>query len=199
MTTSTPAPQTYSVWLPVPSARIALVLLLTGALGACASSGARNRAGPERTTVTGTGFGPMQIFTEPGVGSRTIDAESADIWAILPGVYEQLQIPVSHTDPGLKELGNRRYRARRVEGDRMSKYVRCGTSMTGALADEYNLTLSVVTRLTDEPGGKTKVLTTVDAIGRPRATSGNPVRCESAGVLELRVAQLVAERLGVGT
>ena len=141
----------------------------------------------------------VEIFTEPGVGARTINAESADVWAILPRVYRQLQIPVSLTDPGLKELGNRGYRAHRVEGDRMSKYVRCGTGMTRSLADEYDITLSVVTRLTDEPGGRTKVLTTVDAIGRPRAARGNPVRCESAGVLELRVAQLVAERLGAGT
>lgn len=80
----------------------------------------------------------------------------------------------------------------------MSKYFRCGTGMLGALADEYNITLSIVTRLTDTPGGGTRILTVVDAIGRPRATSGNPLRCESSGVLELRVAQLIAEMSGVG-
>ncbi len=59
--------------------------------------------------------------------------------------------------------------------------------------------MSVVTRLTDEPGGGTKILTTVDAIGRARATSGNTFRCESTGVLELRVAQLVSEMSGGGS
>jgi len=184
-----------------PSPRIALVLLMAGVLGACAASGPRAtvRDAPRRTVVEGGGFGAIELFTEPGVGERTIEVETADVWAILPGVYEQLQIPVSLTDPGRKELGNRGYRARRIEGARMSKYFRCGTGMLGALADEYNITLSVVTRLTDAPEGGTTILTVVDAVGRPRATSGNPLRCESTGVLELRVAQLVAEISGEGS
>jgi hypothetical protein len=185
-----------------PSQRIALALLLAGTLGACASSGpsAGGRDGPERTMVEGgAGFAEIEIFTEPGVGERTIEAESADVWEILPDVYEQLKIPVSLSDPGRKVMGNSGYRARRIEGARMSKYFRCGTGMLGALADDYNITLSVVTRLTDAPDGGTTLVTTVDAIGRPRATSGNPLRCESSGVLELRVAQLVAEMSGEGS
>ena len=177
------------------SARIACALVMTGTRGACASS---PRSAPERTVVEGGGFGVLELFTEPGSEQRTIDAEPADVWAILPSVYEKLQIPVSLTDPGLKELGNRGYRATRIEGQRMSKYFRCGGGMTGALADEYHITLSVVTRLTSEPGGRTKILTMADAMGRPRATSGNIIRCQSAGVLELRVAQLVVEQLDGG-
>lgn len=196
MMTSEAAPQTSA-----PSARIALALLMVGTLGACASSGPRSasRDAPQRTMVEGGGFGGIELFTEPGVGERTIEVESADVWKILPGVYEQLEIPVTLSDPGRKELGNRGYRARRIEGARMSRYFRCGTGMLGALADEYNITVSVVTRLTDEPGGGTKILTTVDAIGRARATSGNTFRCESTGVLELRVAQLVSEMSGGGS
>ncbi len=193
MTTSVAAHQT--------SARIALALLMVGTLGACASSGpgAGGRPSPERTMVEGGGYGGIELFTEPGVGERTIEAEVADVWKNLPGVYEQLEIPVTLSNPGKKEMGNRGYRARRIEGERMSKYFRCGIGMLGALADEYNITLSVVTRLSDEPGGGTKILTTVDAIGRPRATSGNPLRCESSGALELRVAQLLSESSGGGS
>ncbi|GMR13321.1 MAG: hypothetical protein BMS9Abin29_1526 [Gemmatimonadota bacterium] len=183
------------------TAHIALALMIVGTLGACASSGpgTPGRATPERAMVEADGFGSIEIFTQPGVGERTIQVASADVWEILPGVYEKLQIPVTLSDPGRKELGNRGYRARRIEGARMSKYFRCGAGMRGALADEYNITLSVVTRLTDAPEGGTKILTTVDAIGRPRATSGNPFRCESTGVLELRVAQVVAEMSGEGS
>ncbi len=195
MTTSAAAPPTAS-----PSLRIALALLMVSTLGACASSGpgAASRPSPQRSMVEGGGFGGIELFTEPGVGERTIDAASADVWEILPSVFEQLQIPITLSDPGKKELGNQGYRARRIEGARMSKYFRCGTGMLGALADEYNITLSIVTRLTDAPGGGTRILTVVDAIGRPRATSGNPLRCESSGVLELRMAQLIAEMSGVG-
>lgn len=195
MTTSTATLKIFA-----PSARIALALLLAGTLNACASSdpGATTRATPQRSMVEGGGFGGIELFTEPGVGERTIEAGSADVWKVLPSVFEQLQIPITLSDPGRKELGNRGYRARRIEGARMSKFFRCGTGMLGALADDYNITLSVVTRLTDAPGGGTQILTVVDAIGRPRATSGNPLRCESSGVLELRVAQLIAEMSGEG-
>ena len=149
--------------------------------------------------VEGGGFGGIEFFTEAGQGERTIEAKLVEVWEILPSVYERLEIPVTLSDPGRKELGNRGYRARRIEGARMSKYFRCGTGMMGALADDYDITLSVLTLLADEPGGGTKILTTVDAFGRPRATSGNPLRCESTGVLELRVAQLVAEMTGEGS
>ena len=190
MTTSAAAPQTSA-----PSARIALALLMLGTLGACASPGpgATARTTPERVMVEGGSYGGIELFTEPGSSERTIQVKSADVWAILPAVYEQLQIPLTLSNPGTKELGNRGYRARRIEGSRMSKYFSCGTGMLGALADQYHITLSVVTRLTAEAGGGTKILTTVDAIGQPRATAGASLRCESNGVLELRVAQLVSE------
>ena len=196
MTTLATSPQTFAQ-----SARIGLVVLMVGTLGACASSnaGADVRPAPERTMVEGGGFGEIELFTEPGFGERTIEAEPAEVWAILPDVFEQLQIPVTLSKPGRKEMGNKGYRARRIEGTRMSKYFRCGTGMLGALADEYNITLSVVTRLINAPEGGTRILTTVDAIGRPRATSGNPLRCESIGVLEMRVAQLLAEMSGEGS
>ena len=179
------------------SARVALALLMTGALGACASAepSVRGRTGPDRTVVRDAG-GVIEVRTEASVAERTIDIPSAAVWAVLPSVYEELGVPESLIDPIRKELGNRGYRARRIEGKRMSQYFRCGNSMTGALADEYNLVASVVTRITDEPNGKTKITTTVDAIGRPRATSGNPVRCESSGTLESRVVGLILENLG---
>lgn len=181
----------------IPSPRQALPLMLALALGACASSGSTtgDRTVEGRTTVGGAGFGSVQLYTEPGTGERNIRANVADVWAVLPGAYEQLGIPVGYTEEGRKELGNRGYRARRIDGARMSKYFRCGTSMTGALADEYNLTVTVRTRVTANADGGATILTTADAIGRPRATSGDPVRCESAGQLELRIAQVVAEVL----
>ena len=149
--------------------------------------------------VEGGGFGGIELFTEAGRGERTIEAKLLEVWELLPIVYERLEIPVTLSNPGRKELGNRGYRARRVEGARMSKYFHCGTGMLGALADDYDITLSVVTRLTGEPGGGTRILTVVDVVGRPRATSGNPLRCESIGVLELRVAQLLSEMSGEGS
>jgi hypothetical protein len=79
----------------------------------------------------------------------------------------------------------------------MGNYIDCGTNLSGQLANLYEIQLSIITRLADGPEGTTIVTTTVDAYGEPRSTSGNQVHCQSREVLEKRVAELVAERLGV--
>jgi hypothetical protein len=79
----------------------------------------------------------------------------------------------------------------------MNSYVDCGSNLSGQLANAYDVTLSVVTRLSDGPPGTTIVATTIDAYGEPRTTSGNQVHCQSREALERRVAEIVAEKLGV--
>ncbi len=48
-----------------------------------------------------------------------------------------------------------------------------------------------------QPQGQrdTRVTAYVDALGRPRSTSGVPAHCNSKGTLEPRIVELVAERL----
>ena len=122
-------------------------------------------------------------------------ASRPPLWAVLGTVYERLQIPVTLSNPPRWEFGNPRFLARRIEGARLSNHFDCGRTLTGQRADEYAVTLSVVTRLTDAPGDSTAVVTTVDGSAKARATSGNALHCASKGTLEMRVAQLVVEAL----
>ena len=64
--------------------------------------------------VEGGGFGGIELFTEAGRGERTIEAKLAELWEFLPMVYERLEIPVTLSSPGRKELGNRGYRGPRL-------------------------------------------------------------------------------------
>ncbi len=139
----------------------------------------------------------VEMYTEAGIGESVIMAPSEAVWEVLPAVFEQLEIPVNRRDVRVPELGNLGYQARRVEGRRMGNYIDCGTNLSGQLANLYEIQLSIITRLADGPEGTTIVTTTVDAYGEPRSTSGNQVHCQSREVLEKRVAELVAERLGV--
>ncbi len=173
--------------------KIFMVLALA-ACGACASSGqGAPRAGPETVSRVFTpGGGGAEMYNEPGVGSRLVDAPLDSVWLALPRVYELLGIPDAGADPQQMMFGNLGYRARRVEGERLSKYVDCGMGTTAVPnADQYRVTLSVFTRLTPGDDGGTMVVTTVEATGKPRAVSGNPVYCQSKGTLEARVAELV--------
>jgi hypothetical protein len=107
-------------------------------------------------------------------------------------VYEILRIPEAGADPEKKAFGNLEFRARRIEGERLSRYIDCGMGATAVPnADSYQVTMSVLTRLAPAEDGGTVVETTVDANGKPRNVSGNPVHCQSIGTLETRVAELV--------
>ncbi len=188
--------------------RRSAVLLVPAALlpvwWGCASggSGGGEDATPTpaqvRSVVRVEGYAPVEIFNEPGVGVRTIAVETRTAWRALGGVYEQMGIPVTQSDPRSMQLGNPGYLARRVDGDRMNSFIDCGSDFSGPLANQYDITLSVVTRLTSKGPESTEVLTMMDAYGKPRAVSGNSIHCQSRGVLEMRVAQKVADALEKG-
>ncbi len=171
------------------------MVLVLAACGACASSGqGATQTAPEtvsRVFVPGSG-GRTEMYNQPGVGSRLVDAPLDSVWLALPKAYDLLGIPDAGVDPERTMFGNPGYRARRIEGERLSKYVDCGMGATAAPnADQYDVTVSVLTHLTPGEDGGTMVVTTVEATGKPRAVSGNPVYCQSKGTLEARVAQLV--------
>lgn len=185
-----------------PSARLVptLATALTLAAAACASntgSGTDEGPTPSRQVLRVGNAAAIEMYTEAGRGESVVMAPSEEVWEVLPDVFEQLEIPITRRDARVPELGNLGYQARRVEGRRMGNYIDCGTNLSGQLANLYEIQLSVVTKLSDGPEGTTVVATTVDAYGEPRSTSGNQVHCQSREVLERRVAELVAEKLGV--
>ena len=181
---------------------LGLLSLTTLGLAACASGSGSGQTSPApgqatRSTMSGAGMEGVEIFNEPGTGERTVEANLDEVWLALPVAYSRLDIPITVSDPGRHAYGNAGYRASRVEGKRLSAYFNCGVGMTGPLADDYNVTISVVSELSDSPEG-TRILTTVSGQGKPRATSGNSVHCSSRGVIEMRVGQIVAEVLAGG-
>lgn len=172
-------------------------LLALTLLAACASSGTSNPT-PDLgtpTRISGPDFG-MELYTNPGIGERLMAVPLDSVWLALPGVYGALDIDITHSDPSRHVFGNPQYRARRVEGKRLSTYIDCGSGVTAVpKADDYEVTLSVTTTLTAGEENSTVVTTTVDGYARPRAVSTNPVHCTSKGTLELRVVQLIREAL----
>ncbi len=181
------------------------VAVTAGAIGcASGSSGAGNSennavAIPDQTrTVMRIGnYAPVEMWTEPGVGARTVQVAPELAWRVLGGVYSEMGIPVTSSNPQTMQLGNPSYKPRRIGGKRMNSFIDCGADLSGPLANQLEITLMVSTRLSAKGEGATEVLTVLDAWGEPRAVSGNPMHCQSRGVLELDIAKAVAEALGV--
>ena len=180
---------------------VGMVLAWIAALTAagCATSPA-SRPAETNTSTLSVGFRDYDNRTsidlrhQAGVGETTVPAGLTAVWGILPAVFEQLEIDITHVDASAGEMGNPGYRARRVGGERMSRWLDCGRSLVRSNADEYEVRLAVVVQLLAAEHGTT-VRTTVDAYARDRSVSGGSVHCLSWGSLERRVGELVMEML----
>lgn len=176
--------------------RTLALLAVPAVLTACASHPSAVPGGytpppTENRTLDHRAF--VTVFNEPGVGARVVNAPVANVWSVLDEVYGRLGIPVGLSHPAELEFGNGQFRARGVEGERLSKYFDCGRGPLGPHADTYEVTLSVITRLVEASTDSTVVVTTSEGSAKSRGTSGNPLYCASNGTLELRIAQLALE------
>ena len=167
---------------------------------ACASSSEPDSTPTPQLTersvsISGAGEYGMTIFNEPGVAARTVGVPWRLVWGALEDAYTEMEVEVTYADPATRRMGNTGYRVRRIEGQRVSTYLDCGMGLTGPNADNYDVTLSIMTRLDPAVGDSTRIETTVDGSAKARATSGNSVHCRSKGELELRVAAHIQKML----
>lgn len=177
------------------------ILFLASTVTACASSGTGTLgvSGPGRTTVSvvGAGGGTRSVEIRPStdVNESILPATPTQVWTVLPSVFDQLQVEVTTVDSRSRVMGNPGYVARRVEGERLSIYLECGSDFSGPYANQYEVRLSLMVQLTSAPENETVVRTVVDASAKARAVSGGRLPCSSKRSLERRVVELIAQKL----
>ena len=178
--------------------KIAALAFLVGS-AACASAPPDEISIQETTMETASveGFGQEVIRRDRLAETKTIAVSTDLVWGVLGGVYERIGIPVTAVDSKTLTVGNLGYEARRIDGSRMNTYVDCGTNFGGPLANTYEVTLSVVTKLAKVDERHTEVSTTVDASAKPRTVAGYPVQCTTRQKLEELIIKKVAEVLGL--
>jgi len=171
-------------------------------VSACGSSGAQPASSPVPAAspfhIEGAirGLGTTRILNEPRAVRRTIGAPVDQVWRTLPGVYDALGIVGAGADEEAKVFGIVDFRPRRLDGRALSTYVNCGMGITAIpKADEYDVTMSVLTHVKPGAEGETVLATSVLASAKPRIESGNAVYCDSQGALEARIAALVLRTL----
>ena len=120
-----------------------------------------------------------------------------EAWAVLPGVYAELGIPLSMNDNVRKTLGNTGWRVRRSIGRvPAQRYLDCGSSGTLENAETYQLNLSIITTVMPNRNGGSVVSTALSGTGKNLVTSSAAeVRCASKGDLELRIRDMVQKAM----
>ena len=175
--------------------RLSLLAALLASLvaAACVSTGQREIAGEQ------SGVSSMNI--DVGVVSSaydlryvedltpvvdTVGAPLEPVWNALPDAYVRLGIPLRSVNPEARLLGNDGFRARgELGGERISRYIHCGRTMTGDIADQYDIYMTILTQVQAVEGtDRTRVVSLVDARAQPTSRSGNAVRCSSRQRLE---------------
>lgn len=180
--------------------RSAIIPALGVVIGACASSSTGDMVGSAPTTViaTGNAGAHVNLGGSGGTTSHRVGARIDDAWTALPRVFEDLEIPLTTIETRSRRLGNQQFPvSRRLAGVPLSQYVNCGLGPGGAPhANSARVTLSVLTSL-HVAGDSTEVRSEVSGWGRLMDSPGNEqMRCTTTGGLEVRIANMLRERLG---
>ena len=114
---------------------------------------------------------------------------------VLRSVYDDLGIEVKLYDPNTGEVGNRSFsKMYRLAGQPISKYVGCGNSAAGSAADNYRITMSIVSHVIPVGGGS-RIETALTATADDVASSKGHLACETLGQLETRIHDELARKL----
>jgi hypothetical protein len=178
----------------------AILLFASG----CASAGASAAGGaPMQTVATNrvmTSGGEMMQTNTMNIDTDVklfVTGTVDEAWAVLPGVYQALGIPLSMNDNVRKTLGNSGWRVRRQIGRVSTRnYLDCGSSGTLENAETYQLTLSISTTVLPNAKGGSIISTALTGSGKnPVTSSSAEVRCASKGDLEMRIRDEVQKAL----
>lgn len=173
-----------------------IVLACTIACGSAQQAGVVETSPQPPAAVYVAGDGVDVRLSSSG---RTIEdvvfAPAVEAWPALLQAFETLNMPIAERDDRAYTLRTRGHRmARQIQGKRRSELLDCGSTMTGLRADNWDVTIEVVTALRQENPARTRVAMLVTAVARPReGTSNSPVSCQSRGELERIIVRQLAE------
>jgi hypothetical protein len=169
------------------------------ALAACSSSG----GAPTVTTVT-----QQQVLETPSAAYHldarenrdvivtTILAPSDSVWRLLPGVFLELGVDPGTVNADEMVIANTSFQLRRsLGGVRASRYLDCGGSIAGPMADQAAITMSLTVQVVRDSSVVSTLRTQMHAWAHPEGAVIERISCASTGALEARIARMVRDNL----
>jgi hypothetical protein len=175
---------------------LALVAACLVTASACASSGASSSGRPVTQTMGSADVGRIAITTNSEADVTTLAFDADAVFRVLPSLFDSLGVTVNTLDPARRQIGNNGFKIRQRLGKAiLSTLLDCGASQIGPNADGYDVYMSVMTTVTPNGAGSSRLATLVEAQARPVTFNQAYNRCTSKGNLEERLTNLVTRRL----
>jgi len=177
--------------------RLSTVAAAAGSIACFSACAPATQKPPQTDVVLATDeVGVLRSHDDPLARTLIISATPAQVHDALLSAYNDLGVDVKFMDSRTGEMGNKNFaRTSDLAGVPLSRYLDCGVTSTGAGADMYRITMSLVSQVTAMSTGS-KVETQLSAHGENFAASKGAIACETRGTLEKVVNQLVAKHLG---
>ena len=178
--------------LPLHSTLVAAAAAIS--LGACASTGTQAPSHGNRAIITGAGV--RQTDNSITSDATTVKTPPAAMFAALAAAYADLGIEVKLSNSQTGEIGNRNFsKMYRMAGAPVSEFVGCGQMTTGEAADNYRVTMSLVSHVMPNGSGSI-VRTELTAYAEDISSSKGTLACLTRGTLEVRLQELALKHVG---
>lgn len=166
---------------------IALAIVL-----ACQSTKSGDSIEESHTRIRDEGYVDVDLTTRRVSYAHPVPFPAAQVWNVLPDIYQQHGLPVTRLDPTARVIAAEGFEVRRRLGDEpLSRIVDCGRTTAGVNANTYTVWLRIVTKIVPIDSGSASVSTEITGSAADPAlgpmTAGR-VSCTSVGRLEERLA-----------
>lgn len=180
------------------SSRLALVTVAALAALGCASGGSGSSGAYEQSHIIVDAPGgryDLLLTREQVLSSDTLTVAPTAAWPALVQTYAAFGVPLQGADKSRYMIATQFFHAHSsFAGERMSRWLECGSTLTGDIATTYEITLRFGSLLDTSVVGRTIVRSAVSATAIATGTGTTPVQCNSRGSLEKRIAALVASK-----
>jgi hypothetical protein len=167
-----------------------LIFALTVTAGALPGQNPRARVWlPGFTTQTA-----LDTMTAP----EELDAPYGKVYTAVIAAFDEMKIPLDTRDSSHGLVGNLTLTRRgSLAGSQMSRWLNCGTGITGPNADNWRIYIAVAALL-DRVTTTNKTQLRVAMLAGAQDMQGNskdPVVCASSGGIETKVLELVKKKI----
>lgn len=174
---------------------IAQTLAASLALTACVTGATTTPSQIDRVVVS-SDAGDVHSYEDVPRVSVSVRAAPEAVLVALRGTYTELGIEEKLSGPSTRKVGNSYFsKTSRLGGVPLSRYIDCGSTMTGPAADNYPVTMSLVSLVAPEGTGS-KVETLFSARAAGASSSSGSLSCRTRGTLEAQLNRILVRRLG---